>query len=134
MRGILWYRLPTDADRLNWRPATLACVMAGRQPRPELRARAQPAEPGVYEIELRNSGSGDAPLAVVVRVRCGGRPVAGDALGGFERIDAGDGEVRFKAAGGSASPPLRPGQRMAVGWLRLGSDREIHVDVSSMDS
>ncbi len=30
MPGLIWYRLPTDADTLNWRWPTLLAVMAGR--------------------------------------------------------------------------------------------------------
>jgi len=36
MLGLIWYRLPTDADTLNWRWPTLVAVMAGRAPQGKL--------------------------------------------------------------------------------------------------
>jgi len=135
LRGIVWYRLPNEDDRLNWQGATLACVMSGRDPRPELRAEVRRSQPGLYEIDLFNAGSADAPLQVVVSVRhAGARLVACDALGGFERTHPVGAEVRFRAASGSALAPLPPGRRKPIAWLRLGDDREVQVHVSPLDS
>lgn len=135
LSGIVWYRLPNGDDRLNWRGATLACVMDGREPRPGLRAEVRRSQPKLHEIGLFNAGSADAPLRVVVTVsHLGGRLVACDALGGFEPSHADGAEVRFTAASGSALAPLRPGQRKAIAWLRLRDDREVQVDVSPLDS
>ena len=37
LQGVIWYRLPIESDRLNWRWATLSAVMAGRKPHESLR-------------------------------------------------------------------------------------------------
>ncbi len=135
LRGICWYRLPTREDTLNWRWPTLAAVMAGRAPRPDLRAEARRPQPGLIEIDLRNAGSGEASLAVVVIVRFpGGKLIARDAVGGFECVEAGPAELRFRPVGGAGLAPLGPGERKVIGWLRLGSDREVQIDVSPLDS
>jgi hypothetical protein len=121
LRGVIWYRLPVETDALNWRPATLDAVRAGRVPRAVLRAETRRPQPGLVEIDLVNDGDGDAALAgVSVTTRWGGeRLVASDALNGFERADEGPGVLRLR---GAAAPPagrLRAGERRLVAWARL---------------
>ena len=43
--GLLWYRLPVDTDRNNWRWPTLRAVMAGREPRVSRAIRINGAPP-----------------------------------------------------------------------------------------
>ncbi|MBI2876616.1 MAG: DUF3142 domain-containing protein [Candidatus Tectomicrobia bacterium] len=131
LQGIVWYRLPTSEDRLNWQWPTLATVMAGRAPRGALQAEARRPQPGLVEIDLVNAGNADRPLQVVVSLRWReARLVAGDALQGFEWIDAGPTEVRLHPTTNLALVRLGPGQRRMIGWLRLSENAEVKVDVS----
>jgi hypothetical protein len=139
MQGIIWYRLPTSDDTMNWRPATFAAVLAGTTPQGRLRAQARRAADRLVEIELVADGQASVPLGgtVVVRWR-GGRLIAADAIGGFERTDVGGGtaqsadgcaEIRFAPAPATVLPDLGPGERKAVGWIRLSEDAEVDVEV-----
>lgn len=131
LRGVIWYRLPTGEDRLNWSWQTLSAVMAGRAPRGALQVEARRPRPGLVEVDLVNGGEADCSLPLVVSMRWqDARLVAGDALQGFEWIDAGPTEVRLRATSDLALVRLAPGQRRMIGWLRLGQDTEVEVDVS----
>ena len=132
LQGLIWYRLPTEADALNWRPATLAAVMSGRAPLARMGAEARRPEPGLVEIDLVNSGEADGRFPGVVSARWdGARLLAGDAVQGFElaRSDPAHGiGLNYPAAG--VPRRLPPGERRMIGWLRLSSDAEVSVHVA----
>ena len=129
MTGIIWYRLPVAGDTLNWRTATLTAVMGGRAPMPSLHARVIRTEPSLAEIWLDNDGDADAPLNVQVAVHCPPDTIAAsDALGGFEKDDAVP-QLVFRAGSSSNNEFLPPGDRRAIGWVRLVSDMEVQADV-----
>lgn len=132
LEGIVWYRLPTDADVLNWRWATLASVLDGRAPSAGLRAEARTPRPGLVEIDLVNDGSADAPPAVTVSARWRkARVVAADALNGFERADAGPTELRLRGPADGARARLGPGDRKTIAWVRLSEGEEVETHVAS---
>ncbi|MFH1176489.1 MAG: DUF3142 domain-containing protein [Acidobacteriota bacterium] len=126
MRGVIWYRLPSDDDVLNWRWGTLAAIIAGRIPRPLLRAEARAGAAGVIEISLNNTGDADAKLPAAVRLRWGNaRLLAGDGQGDFGLAPAPAGAELRPARSGV----ILPGERRVVGWLRLEESREVSADV-----
>jgi hypothetical protein len=131
MQGIIWYRLPTRDDIMNWRPATLLMVISGQTPHSQLLAQARRSDPGLVEIELLNGGQASAPQEATVLVRWrGARLLAADAIGGFERIDAAaDGEMRLVPSAQATLAALGPGERKTIGWLRLSDVGEVQVDV-----
>lgn len=131
LAGIIWYRLPVDIDRLNWRPCTLATVMSGRTPAPKLLVETRRCQPGLVEIDLVNAGTGDARPDVCVRVRWDGAGLlAADALGGFQPLGAGDGEFRLTGPKEPVAPTIQAGDRRTIGWVRLTADTEVHADVT----
>ena len=132
MTGVIWYRLPTRADRMNWPWPTLEAVMAGRTPAPSLQAVATRGESGTVEIELANVGDAASCGRVTVEVRYRGTLEASDALGGFQRVDDAPGRMVFSRSEGPAGR-LGPGRRMLIGWIRLGSDTEVSAHVIPAD-
>jgi hypothetical protein len=126
LQGIIWYRLPVPGDRLNWRRATLAAVMAGRAPASQARTELNWAGPGLVQVRLLNEGEAD--LAPLVRIELrweGNRLVAGDGLNGFELIEPDVHRVQFhpKAAGGR----LPAGRELTAGWLRFDTVKQIDI-------
>jgi hypothetical protein len=130
MRGIIWYRLPTRGDILNWRPATFSTVLSGQTPRRELRAQTRRAPGGAIEVELASVGQASAPLKATVVVRWrGARCVAADAIGGYQRLESGAEELRLGPTPEVTLIELGPGERRTIGWLRLSDPVEVEVDV-----
>ena len=137
LEGVIWYRLPTSNDERNWRWPTLTAVMKGETPRADLQVETRRPDAALVEVDLINRGNADASLAVVVSIVWSeARLVAGDALGGFEWVDAGPasaaerGRRRVRLRGTAlALERLRPGERRSIGWLRLteGSEVTAHV-------
>jgi Protein of unknown function (DUF3142) len=130
--GIIWYRLPTRDDVLNFRWPTLAAVMAGRLPKEGFRAEARQVESGLVEIALVNDGQLDVVSRCEIETRWpsdnGTRLVAADALQDFQMMDSGTATVKFQ----SRTPKWRlpAGERRVIGWVRLTADREVEVKVS----
>ena len=124
MTGILWYRLPTMADRLNWRWPTLATVMNGEVPVGRLVVKQEWDSAGLLDVAVENEGTADVLMTDTLSLRwTEGELLAADALNGFT--------LRQGLAGPVFIPPpnrirLRPGQRLAVGWLRL-AEPEVKV-------
>ena len=140
LAGIIWYRLPTADDRMNWRMTTLRRVMAGQNVQPDLRVELTRPEPGLIDVRLVNRGDADAGLDVTVSVRWpperGGQPIAADALEGFTikggKSGGADHRIEFTWAG-DGSGFLSPGDSRPVGWVRLVDDKEVTADVQPMD-
>jgi Protein of unknown function (DUF3142) len=137
LQGILWYRLPTPDDELNWPWPTLAAVMHGRVPRGALAVRVHALEPGLVEIEVVNTGDADlalegSDLAVIARWRAAApdgpapRVLALDAVGGFDARQA-PGSVRLTAL--ARASRLGPGERRLVSWIRFSTPARVSADV-----
>lgn len=130
LQGILWYRLPIESDRRSWPEATFRAVRQGREPRPEMRAvaRAQPEDPKLVDIALRNQGEGAAPAPAQLQVRWdpATRLLAADALAGYRVGESGPGRLLFERR--EDPSPLLPGKERAVGWVRF--DRPVEVQVA----
>ena len=129
LTGVIWYRLPVSTDRLNWSWPTLATVMSGKVPHPELRAEVRHPDPALSEIDLVNVGTADSSQPVQLTLRWqDGRLVAADGLGGFESNEIGSNSVHFLSRNGL--PPLRPGERRNIGWVRLNSRTGVQIEVA----
>lgn len=129
MKGIIWYRLPVSADRMNWRWPTLAAILEGRVPRPALALRLRQPRPGLIEIDLVNQGEADACDAIDMRVTWrDAELLACDALAGFvARRSAG------KSGGACAfvgNPRLAPAGLRTIAWLRFHGSREVHCEAA----
>jgi hypothetical protein len=136
MEGIIWYRLPISGDAMNWRPATLAAVMAGREPGANVIAEVRRTSPGLADVFLHNTGDADASLRCRVTARwpSGSQLVAAEGIDGFDRLDArGDG-VTFQP-GNPANPGrwIAPAEQIPIGWIRLSADREVQAHVTPID-
>jgi hypothetical protein len=128
MRGVIWYRLPVEADNLNWRWPTLAAIVAAREPRESFHAQARRVEAGLVEISLVNDGELDISSRLAVEARWSdGRLVAGDGLRGFELVEQNVSAAKFQNQ--SSQFRLPSGEKQIIGWLRLDPDREVQVEV-----
>jgi hypothetical protein len=129
LAGVLWYRLPVAGDRRNWPAATLSAVRAGRAPRPHLRLEAQ-ASGLLVDLALDNAGEAPAPWPEALSVRWpGAPPLAADALGGYRIRRTGPTELQLVRADPALldppAPPLPPGARRPVAWLRFPLPTEV---------
>jgi hypothetical protein len=126
LAGLLWYRLPVEGDRLNWTGSTLRAVMAGRASRGAVRVDVRAPEPGLVEIDLLNSGDGEAaaPSPVSIGWRDGSL-LAADGLAGYLAARDQD-RVRLERRRPGL---LRPGERRTIAWLRFAAPTEIHVEL-----
>lgn len=130
LQGILWYRLPTADDTMNWQWRTLTAVMKGQTAEPDLRVEVRRPEPNLAEIDLVNAGQADAPLQVAVELRWAeAKLVAADAIGGFGQADAADDHLQLQGPRLLAHERLGPGQRRMIGWVRLSKDMEVQAHV-----
>jgi hypothetical protein len=132
LQGIIWYRLPTEADSLNWRWPTMAAVMSGRAPEPMLNARISRPRAGLVEVELTNEGDGDAvlPTTVVAQWR-NARLIAGDAVQSFE-FECPDAASRVCLSRPKRDLPRRlpPGGRCMIAWLRFDRDTDVSINAN----
>lgn len=128
LTGVLWYRLPSAADRLNWAWPAFRAVMAGRAPKPALRTGVRTPEPGLVEIDFASTGEADAPWPSPIDVRWTGAPlVAADGLAGYRLTQEGERQIRLRRAATAWDRPLRPGEHRQVGWLRFAGLARVEV-------
>ena len=133
LKAVIWYRLPVRSDKMNWPMPTLRAVMAARSPVERLTARVAKAADGAVEVALVNDGEADAAIPRLVVVHWSGAALlAADAMGGFRRMEATEGSLRFQgAADAEIHGRLAPEQRKIIGWLRFSKDTEVHAHVST---
>lgn len=112
--GVVWFRLPTDADARSWSSETWRAVVAGQLPPIRLSAGLVPTEtPELWNVTLSNDGLADAALPRQVRLdaACG----MADGANGF-RVKRREGEpLALEATGGGR---LRAHRSRVVGWAR----------------
>ena len=128
LTGLLWYRLPSATDRLNWPWPAFRAVMAGRSPRPGLRADVRTPETGLMEIDLVSTGEADAPWPSPVDIHwTGASLLAADGLAGYRLTREGEQKIRLRRPATAWDRPLRPGERRQVGWMRFADAAEVEV-------
>jgi len=133
MQGVIWYRLPVETDRLNFKWVTLSAIMAGRIPRESLRVEVEYPEPELAEIILVNDGETDQSARVSIKIYCEQEKiVAADGLRGYiiKRIDSAN--MSFQHAGEKISSTIRAGERWKIGWIRLKHEMEVKTHVSPL--
>jgi hypothetical protein len=131
LTAIIWYRLPIETDRLNWRWETLRAIVRGESPRAELGVETRRTEQGLVEVELCNTGSADVCADVSVSLRWeGSAPIARDAIGEFEGGDAGDNQWVLWPRVDAMPTLLRPGERKMIAWMRFNTNREVQAHVT----
>jgi hypothetical protein len=132
LKGLLWYRLPVPGETLNWRWPTLNAILQARIPRKSVRVEAHRVEAGLAEVRLVNDGELDISSRLAVKARWSGvRLMAGDGLHGFEMADRGVSSAKFET--GARAYRLAAGEQQAIGWLRLGADCEVQVEIEELD-
>lgn len=120
MKGLIWYRLPVDGDRLNWAPPTLACVMKGLTPRPALAAELIRNDPCLFDVRVNNRGTSDAVLhGKFIRIPLASTEVeSAEAIGGWA-LARQTNVLVLTAPLRMPSPRLKPGASTTTGWIRL---------------
>ena len=117
--GVVWFRLPTDADTRAWSTETWRAVVAGRLPPIKLGATLVPTDkPDLWTVTLSNDGIVDAALPRQVRLdpTC----AMADGANGY-RLRRGEGESL--ALDTSSGGRLRAHQSRVVGWARCTQPR-----------
>jgi len=128
LTGLLWYRLPSAADRLNWPWPALRSVMAGRRPRRELRTESHLTAPELVEAELINSGEEDMTWPTPVTVTWSGAAlVAADGLAGYQLTREGERRILLHRDVSAWDRPLRPGERRQIAWLRFSGSPQVQI-------
>jgi Protein of unknown function (DUF3142) len=128
LRGILWYRLPTIVDNLNWRWPTLGAIVNAQWPRESVRTQLRRVEAGLVEINLVNEGELDISSRLAVEIRWqDARLVAGDGLRGFELVEGDASTARLTTR--SQPHRLAAGEQWTVGWLRFNRDVEVQLEL-----
>ncbi len=133
MQAVIWYRLPVETDRLNWKWVTLSAVMAGRIPRESLQVEVEYPEPELAEIMLVNSGEADLSSKVRVEVECGqDKLLAGDGLRGFALAQTNPSRICLEYEGSESFSTISPGERWKIGWLRFRHKMEVEPNVTTL--
>ena len=128
LRGIIWYRLPTIVDNLNWRWPTLAAIVAGQLPHESVQPQLRRVEAGLVEISLVNNGELDIFSRLAVEIRWqDARLVAGDGLRGFELVEGDASTARLQTR--SQPHRLSAGEERIIGWLRFNRDVEVQLEL-----
>jgi len=128
LRGIIWYRLPTIVDNLNWRWPTLGAIVNAQLPHESVRAQLRRVEAGLVEINLVNEGELDISSRLAVEIRWqDARLVAGDGLRGFELVEGDASTARLTTR--SQPHRLAAGEHRTIGWLRFNRDVEVQLEI-----
>lgn len=123
LAGIVWFRLPTDADVRIWSLPTWHAVMA----RQALHSRLELSAPvnrstGAQDLYLANTGTADASLPF--RVRVDGDCRVGDGINGYTLERDGAGMYLRRGRDGL----LRAGTQRNIGWIRCNNAKtSFHV-------
>lgn len=137
MEGIIWYRLPVDTDRMNWKWATLSDIIAGRAVSGDPKIVIEyPEEPKreLIELSLENRGSADISPMIHVDIECDrSKLVSGDGLRGFVLAEKDARHLALEYRDSRDLAVLAPQERWKVGWLRFSEDTEISVNAEEIN-
>jgi hypothetical protein len=116
LAGVVWFRLPTDADERAWSLPTWRAVLTRAPLSASVRAdvRESPQQPGLYDVSLVSGGNVDATLPPVVRTDASCE--AADGINGYALDSDARGMLLRRVQPGL----LRAGMRRDIGWLRCG--------------
>lgn len=122
LSGIVWFRLPVDADARAWSFPTWRAVLARAELSPRLAVIARPGDAmGLYDVLLDNTGNTDAvlPRTVHIASAC----LAADGMNGYVLDDDAQGLLLQRSQPGL----LRAGTQLDIGWLRCDANRRHEV-------
>jgi hypothetical protein len=113
LSGIVWFRMPTDADQRAWSVPTFLAVVRAQPLRHEVTARFEPHGDG-GDIVIANTGTLDAPAPRSVRLdaECD----AADAVSGYT-LQRRAGSLRWER---SSAGSMRAGATVHIGWANCG--------------
>lgn len=130
MRGIVWYRMPVDSDRMNWTWQTLSLVRKGEVPVRKLSISVEEVSPGLFEVSLVNGSvmRENWPKRVEISFKQG-LLMGGEGSNGyaFGRHGEGGAELKWSAAD---PRPMLPESSLKIGWLRVEDGKEMKVSLS----
>ena len=133
LQGVIWYRLPIESDRLNWRWATLSAVMAGRKPHESLRVEVEYPNPKLAEIILVNDGETYLSAKLGIKIECPQQEVvASDGLRGYIITKANPLSICLEYHGENRFSTIRTGERWKIGWIRFRCEMEVKTHVSKL--
>jgi len=132
LTSVVWDRLPDVQDVLALNGASLNAIVAGEPLHAAMHVVLRPVETKLTEIDLANDGNDYSDGIPDVQVIWSGASlVDARGLSGFTRTDVANGNVIFHAPSpaGSELLPLGipPGDKTAVGWVRLSSDVTVNA-------
>jgi uncharacterized protein DUF3142 len=115
--GVVWFRLPTDADARAWSLDTWRAVVAGDLPAAQLKGQLKAGlvateRPGVWTVTLSNEGAVDAALPR--QVRLGAACEMADGANGY-RLASAEGPMVLETTVGGR---LRAHRQRVIGWAR----------------
>lgn len=111
LEGIIWYRLPIETDRRNWKWITWQRVASGEIPASNLQLAARATENGAWDIVLTNRGERDERLPEFVDVGC--ETLVLEGLNGY--TSGTPNQLHLESA---PWPWLAPEASFTIGWIR----------------
>jgi hypothetical protein len=125
--GVVWFRLPTDADSRSWGLKTWRAVVTDRLSPARLSATLVQAEqPDLWTVTLSNEGLVDAQLPQ--RVRLDPACAMADGANGFRLAADAESDHRALILEGTGGGRLRAQTKRTIGWARC-SNPERQLDV-----
>lgn len=125
LQAVVWYRLPTVRDRLNWSAEVLAKVAQGQSLKRVWRAHCIQKEEGHVEIVIEQAGEAPDDLPPQVMLRWAGPEAdASDALAGYQIVESAPGYVCMKLVNPGRMSRVACGTKRVIGWLRVPTSHE----------
>ena len=123
--GVVWFRLPTDADTRAWSLETWRAVVTDRIGPARVSAALVPAEqPDLWNVVLSNDGAMDAQLPAQVRLDSACQTA--DGANGFRLVADGPADHRVLESNGNGR--LRAWTKRTIGWARcVQPGRQLNV-------
>jgi hypothetical protein len=110
LAGIVWFRMPTDADRRAWSVPTFLAVIQSKPLHHSVSATFTRRGAGSGDIVITNTGNLDAPVPKEIRLDADCREA--DAVSGYV-LERRDGSLRWAR---TSAAMMRAGATVNVGW------------------
>ncbi len=127
LQAVIWDQLPIANDADNWRWVCLDSVMHGIVPQPDLHVEQRYPQKDITEIDLVNIGSADATYGDVAVSWSDTDLADAQALTGFTCQNTDRRSLIFQHQHDLDSQRLSPGDRRAIGWVRLVDQATINA-------
>jgi hypothetical protein len=123
LSGIVWFRMPTDADRRAWSVPTFLAVVQSQPLQRSVSARFERRGLSGGDIVITNTGTLDAPAPKEIRLNAACRDA--DAVSGYI-LQRREGSTRWARA---TAGMMRAGASVNVGWANC-SETEHGLEIS----